>query len=56
MELFQGITNQDTIINYFATKNVTIEDIDDEYMLIDGRYKISKNNFWWTDELASTQN
>lgn len=37
------------ITNFFKAKGAKVENINDDYMLIDERYKINKSNLWWTD-------
>lgn len=39
--------NKAKITNYFGALGVTVTNLDDAYMLIDGQYRINKGNLWW---------
>ncbi|UWD49686.1 hypothetical protein NYR90_05475 [Clostridioides difficile] len=41
--------NKAKITNFFNEQGVTVLNLDDNYMLIDGIYKINKGNLWWTN-------
>ncbi|ONI46783.1 hypothetical protein AN642_02675 [Epulopiscium sp. SCG-B10WGA-EpuloA2] len=41
--------NQQRIIEYFKAKNITVEDLDENYMIVDGKYKINKTNCDWSE-------
>lgn len=35
------------ITNFFKALDVSVLNLDDDYMLIDGIYRINKGNLWW---------
>lgn len=37
------------ITNFFKALGVSVSNLDDDYMLIDGIYRINKGNLWWTN-------
>ncbi len=47
--------NQTKIIEYFKAKNIPVENLDEDYMLVDNKYKVNKATCDWT-ELSNSIN
>ncbi|MFK4011828.1 MULTISPECIES: hypothetical protein [Bacillus cereus group] len=41
--------NKAKITNFFRVLGVSVTNLDDDYMLIDGIYRIHKGNLWWSN-------
>lgn len=41
--------NKAKIMNFFQALEVSVVNLDDNNMLIDGTYRINKGNLWWTN-------